>query len=98
MRARSQEAVSVCCILASVVPSRQDKSDSPFCTAPGEEVLTAGPGESFGEVAIFPDICRYRYETATVATPVLKAYMLARESFHELELLHPAFCLKMRCG
>jgi len=60
------------------------------------EVVLAGPGDVFGEVAIFPDICRFRYDTATVVTSVFKAFMLSRPSFAELEQLHPAFCLKMR--
>ena len=52
-------------------------------------------GEAFGEVCLFPDICKYRYETATAKGNV-RVLMLGVDAFTELQQLHPPFALKMR--
>lgn len=52
-------------------------------------------GASFGELALFQEICKYRYETATASNAVC-VYVLTVDSLKELQTCHPAFCLKLK--
>ena len=55
---------------------------------------TLGSGDTFGEVCLFPHICKYRYQNATAVSEV-SLFLLSRAALDEIKVISPAFYSKL---
>ena len=55
---------------------------------------TLGSGDTFGEVCLFPNICKYRYQNATALSEV-SVFLLSRSALDEIKVISPTFYSKL---
>jgi CRP-like cAMP-binding protein len=60
-----------------------------------DSMWEAHPGDVFGEICLFPQICRYRYENAKAVSEV-QVFILSLDAFKEVADFSPEFAHKLQ--
>ncbi len=86
--------MALCSTDAHVLSSAdQHKNVTMSCGQQRDEVIEVGA--MFGDLCMFPDICKYRTETV-VTQSVCIVHKLPLDAFQELAAKHPEFGRKVR--